>query len=273
MNPRAPGQNVWGWVTRPTAAFIWLFTAFFCFFVVQAIFQLAQSATVTTFNELFGLSIAGIQANRFWQLVSYGFLHQDILHLLLNGFLLYLVAYEVEDQIGIKNSILLFMSGIITGGLLWLGAEHFRSEHSNAILMGSSGGVYAMIFGFIMMFPERPIAILGGLRAKYIGIILTAIAFYFIVFPSSSVAHMAHLGGIFAGILFVKILSYQWRVDMPLYRRSQPNQSRRRERTVSRTEFINKKVDPILEKIAEHGMDSLSEEERRILDEAHHRLR
>jgi membrane associated rhomboid family serine protease len=271
MNPRAPTQNVWGWTTRPTAAFIWLFTAFFCFFVVQSIFQLAQEAPVTTFNELFGLSIAGIQMGHVWQVLSYGFLHQDILHLLLNGFLLYLVAYEVEDQIGIKNSMLLFLTGILCGGLLWLGAEHFRPHQSSTILMGSSGGVYAMIFGFIAMFPERPITILGGLRTKYIGMILTAIAVYFIIFPSSNVAHMAHLGGIMAGIVFIKVLSIQWRVEIPSYRRRHLR-ARLNTRQISRTEFMNKKVDPILEKIALQGMESLSPEERRILDEAHNRL-
>src|SRR3989344_1544509 len=216
MNTQATGQNVWGWITRPTAVFIWLFTAFLCVFLVQTIFQLAQAVPVTTFNDLFGLSIAGIQTGHVWQLLSYGFLHQEILHLLLNGFLLYLVAYEVEDQIGIKNSLLLFFSGILAGGLLWLGAEHFRSEHSTTILMGSSGGVYAMIFGFITMFPERPIALLGGMRAKFLGMILTAIAIYFIVFPSNTVAHMAHLGGILAGIAYLKILTYQWRVDLAI---------------------------------------------------------
>jgi rhomboid family protein len=273
MNSRTPYQNVWGWVTRPTPGFIWLFTAFLCVFVVQSIFQLAQAVQVTTFNEMFALSIAGIQKGYVWQLFSYGFLHQDIMHLLLNAFLLYLVAYEVEYQIGVRHFVGLFLSGIFMGGILWLGAEHLKGGTATPLLMGCSGGVFAMIFGFITMFPERPIALLGGLRAKYLGIILTAIAIYFIVFPSNTVAHMAHLGGILAGIAYLKILSYQWRVDVSLSSRKTGSHSRRRaERTISRTEFINQKVDPILDKIAQKGLSSLNEEERRILDEARERL-
>lgn len=273
MVSRTPYHNVWGWVTRPTPGFIWLFTAFLCVFVVQSIFQLAQSVPVTTFNEMFGLSIAGIQKGYVWQLLSYGFLHQDIMHLLLNVFLLYLVAYEVEYQIGVKHFICLFLTGILAGGLLWLGAEHLKGgNNTTLVMMGCSGGVFATIFGFITMFPERPIGLLGGLKAKYLGVVLTTIAIYFIIFPSNTVAHMAHLGGILAGIAYLKILSYQWRVDIGISPRKTGSGRRRTERSVSRTEFINEKVDPILDKIAEKGMSSLNDEERRILDEARERL-
>jgi len=273
MVPRTPYQNVWGWVTRPTPGFIWLFTAFLCVFVVQSIFQLAQAVQVTTFNEMFALSISGIQKGYLWQLLSYGFLHQDIMHLLLNSFLLYLVAYEVEYQVGVRHFLGIFLTGILAGGLLWLGAEHLKAGNPTMVMMGCSGGVFAVIFGFITMFPERPIGLLGGLRAKYLGMILTAIAIYFVVFPTNSVAHMAHLGGILAGIAYLKILSFQWRVDLAISpRRSQNGSRRRMERAISRTEFINQKVDPILDKIAEKGMSSLSDEERRILDEARERL-
>ena len=273
MVSRTPYQNVWGWVTRPTPGFIWLFTAFLSVFVVQSIFQLAQAVPVTTFNEMFALSISGIQKGYIWQLLSYGFLHQDIMHLLLNAFLLYLVAYEVEYQIGVRHFLCVFLTGILTGGLLWLGAEHLKVGNPTLVMMGCSGGVFAVIFGFITMFPERPIGLLGGLRAKYLGIILTAIAIYFIVLPSNTVAHMAHLGGILAGIAYLKILSTQWRVDPALSPRRTGSGSRRRiERSISRTEFINEKVDPILDKIAEKGLSSLSDEERRILDEARERL-
>jgi len=273
MVSRTPYQNVWGWVTRPTPGFIWLFTAFLCVFVVQSIFQLAQAVPVTTFNEMFALSIAGIQKGYVWQLLTYGFLHQDIMHLLLNSFLLYLVAYEVEYQIGVRHFVFLFLTGILAGALLWIGAEHLKGENPSLVLMGCSGGVFAAIFGFITMFPERPIGLLGGLKAKWLGVILTAIAIYFIIFPSNSVAHMAHLGGILAGIAYLKILSYQWRVDVNISPRKTGASSRRKlERSVSRTEFIHQKVDPILDKIAQQGMASLSPEERRILDEARERL-
>ena len=273
MVSRTPYQSVWGWVTRPTPGFIWLFTAFLCVFVVQSIFQLAQAVPVTTFNEMFALSIAGIQKGYVWQLLTYGFLHQDIMHLLLNSFLLYLVAYEVEYQIGVRHFVFLFLTGILAGALLWIGAEHLKGENPSLVLMGCSGGVFAAIFGFITMFPERPIGLLGGLKAKWLGVVLTAIAIYFIIFPSNSVAHMAHLGGILAGIAYLKILSYQWRVDVNISPRKTGASSRRKlERSVSRTEFIHQKVDPILDKIAQQGMASLSPEERRILDEARERL-
>ena len=275
MVSRSPYENFWGWVTRPTTGFRFLFFSFTAVFLVQMIFQYVQSSQLTTFNEFFSLSVAGIQKGNVWQLLSYGLLHQDIMHFLLNVFLLYVFAYEVEYQLGLKHFLFLFFIGIATGGALWLGAEHFKTGHTTTILMGSSGGVFGIIFAFITMFPERPVAVLGGLRAKHLGMILTAIAIYFIIFPSDNVAHMAHLGGIFAGITYVKILCYHWRAQIPVSpTRVQlvTSEHRHGERVVSRTEFIHTKVDPILEKIAEKGLESLSEDERRILDEAHDRL-
>lgn len=273
MVPRLPYQNLWGWTTRPTPAFRWLFLTFLGVFLVQTIFQFAQSVPTTTFNQFFALSLPGIQHGYIWQLATYGFLHQDIMHFLVNSFLLYIVAYEVEYQIGLKNFLLLFMTGIFAGGILWLACEHLRSPYSATLLMGSSGGVFAMIFGFIAMFPERPIGLLAGLKAKFLGMILTAIAVYFIAFPSNNVAHMAHLGGIIAGIAYVKILMYHWRTPPPTALHRRPELvGHRTQRMISRTEFINTKVDPILEKIAQQGIESLTPEERKILDEAHDRL-
>lgn len=273
MALQTTNQNVWGWTTRPTSGFWWLFFSLLGIFIIQTIFQLAQHVHFTTFNEFFGLNLSTIREGHVWQLVSYGFLHQDILHFLLSLFLLYLVSYEVEYEIGIKNFFFLFFTGVLTGGILWLGTEYFRTEHSRVFLMGPGGGIFALIFGFIFMFPDRPMGLLFGLRTKHLGIILTAVVIYFSVFQPSNFANAAQLGGILTGIIYLKILSRQWNIEGPF--QAEPGSTAGvpiKKRVTSRTEYINTKVDPVLEKIQKQGVESLTEDEKKILDEARHRL-
>jgi hypothetical protein len=128
------------------------------------------------------------------------------------------------------------------------------------------------------------------LRAKYLLYIEGAIALFFTLVPSDpSIAHAAHLGGILFGVAYVRWglnLSQSWAEWRPLQRKMRsermikaatvkPSLSKLRRRPnpedaqdLPSEEFISKQVDPILEKISAHGIQSLTEQERAILQAA-----
>jgi len=110
-----------------------------------------------------------------------------------------------------------------------------------------------------------------------------------ILFPGLAgqlVANDAHLGGMLTGILFIRYASsWEW----PQFRRSAPpprrlirvpsqkssawGQARRSEdEDLPAAEFLSKEVDPILDKISAHGIQSLTERERRILEAAREKM-
>jgi hypothetical protein len=106
----------------------------------------------------------------------------------------------------------------------------------------------------------------------------------------SDISHFAHLGGAMAGWWFVRLLGYGGppvTYERMWHERQRTEEARafagvpRRKRAarvaeepaatlppVSTREFIEQEIDPLLDKIAEHGLDSLSSEERDLLDRA-----
>jgi hypothetical protein len=114
--------------------------------------------------------------------------------------------------------------------------------------------------------------------------ITAAISFFFTIVPSGrggSIAHAAHLGGLLAGVLWVKLGWHHHFVEFPLvnlFQRFKSPQTRRaseppgRIDTSSADEFLQTEVDPILEKISAKGLQSLTARERQILEAAREKI-
>jgi hypothetical protein len=135
------------------------------------------------------------------------------------------------------------------------------------------------VIAFATLFPDREITLLVffilpvTLKAKYMALI--AIAFDIAPLLAGAdvgVAHLAHLGGMLVGYLYIKQLGYgtppRWlltlqRVGAALTPRWRPHPS-----DLSPDEYMRDVVNPILDKIAREGMQSLTRRERRILESA-----
>jgi hypothetical protein len=139
-----------------------------------------------------------------------------------------------------------------------------------------------------MINPHNTIMVFGILPMRAIWFVVAAglISFYLmIVGAGGGIAHAAHLGGLLFGVAYVKwFLNNDWRFPKFQFRKA----PRKRElvsapagpfwkkaKTVDVDEeplpsgdFITKEVDPILDKISAHGMQSLTDREKRILEAA-----
>jgi hypothetical protein len=86
------------------------------------------------------------------------------------------------------------------------------------------------------------------------------------------VAHLAHIGGAAFGYLYIKQLGYGttprwllWLQDITARLKPRPRPT---PRNMTSEEFIRQEIDPILDKIAREGMQSLNRRERKILESA-----
>jgi hypothetical protein len=154
--------------------------------------------------------------------------------------------------------------------------------------VGASAGVYGLIAAFASMFPDRILSILVffvfpvHMRAKYLLLLACLSTLIGIAFPLDNVAHLAHLGGILTGMAYVKHgLDWQWPRWRLKPRRSIPRLVRAGgtksngwspEEDLSPGEYLSQEVDPILEKISAHGIQSLTEKERKTLERARDRM-
>jgi membrane associated rhomboid family serine protease len=263
-----------GWIGQfgsVTHFLIWITAAVF---VVQLVAMLFRWNVM---EELFALSAAQLRRGFVWQPVTYMFLHADLWHILFNLLFLWFFGREVEYFIGPKYFTRLYFLGGLAGAALWLAFNW----NSPVPVLGASAAVLACVIAFATLFPERELTLLlffiipVTLKAKYLAIIAVAIDLIpLLTHQSSNVAHLAHLGGALLGYVYIKSLGYGRTPRWLLWWQNATQVFQRRPRTnrppprLSREEFIREQIDPILEKISREGMQSLTREERKILESA-----
>jgi len=266
--------------------------------VLTVVFALQQIDYVYArigLDSLFALSVDGLRRGFVWQLLTFQFLHAGLLHLAFNLLALWFFGRPVEARLGTANFLKVYFAGGILGGLLqtalaWILPQYFGV----ASVVGASAGICALIAAFALMEPEAMIIlIVFPLKAKYLLWIETGIALFFTLVPArSGVAHAAHLGGIIAGFAFIRWSLYDYSPSFnwhPLR-----NRARRRQLVKAATvkpgfwrtkgsgipkaeqiepeEFISREVDPILDKISAHGIQSLTPREKQILQAARSKM-
>jgi membrane associated rhomboid family serine protease len=248
-------------------------------------------------NEYLALSLQGIKRGFVWQLLTFQFLHAGILHLLFNCIALFSFGRAVEATIDKPRFLTLyFLSGII-GGLFQVLLAWIAPAYFGGSVVGASAGIFGVVAAFAILAPEQVITMFlffvipVNMRAKWLlygSLILSVLGIVFSKAIGANVAHGAHLGGILTGMAFIK---FSGRLPERLW---SPFQSQRRKRELIRSvsikipkwpqahvenprelsgeEFISREVDPILDKISQHGIQSLTERERKILEAARNKM-
>lgn len=249
--------------------------------------------------RLFALSPEGLRSGHLWTPLTYALLHGSLTHLLLNGLGLFFLGRALQDEIGEVRLAQLTIFAAVLGAFSWAGVNFQRGGN----LLGASGVAMAYLGVFACLHPRRPITLLLffilpvtilpiWMAAIFGGIDLLGLLFKELPHNGSlyGVAHSAHLGGLVAGWLFHRFVlapapSGRTSVEAPAWvkRRADrpppnysvnlpptPNERTARPETPSQpgSAAIRAEVDRILDKINLHGFGSLTDSERRTLDEA-----
>jgi membrane associated rhomboid family serine protease len=241
--------------------------------------------------EYFALTPNTLGKGWIWQLVTFNFLHAPFgqggfFHILFNCWAIWVFGKGVEEAIGPRKLFALFLSTGIAGGLFQALGAIVLPSHFGGAAVGASGGVFGLIAAFAALFPARQLTMLlffiipVTITAKFLLIFSGLVALFGILIPTGGVAHGAHLGGLLAGLAFVRWgLDVDWKMPrIHLFRKPKVFVHHRPSSTwptqqISKAdlpsdEFISKEVDPILDKISAHGIQSLTERERKILEAA-----
>lgn len=260
-------------------------------FVLQ---QTLEFYTNLPLEVYFYLSKEGIANGYVFQLVSYQFFHGGLIHLLGNLLAIYFFGRALEEVLGAKDFLMLYFTGGVVGGLFQISLAWAFSDTFDGYVVGASAPAFALVVAFAQMFPDRIITLLVffvipvSFRAQTLFWIALGLSIFGIVIPTSNVAHGAHLGGIVVGLAYVHfVIRNSWRFTLPSFARVTPSRAKARmgspsswsgssrasdEPRPSKGDFISKEIDPILEKISEHGIHSLTEKERQILESARNRM-
>jgi membrane associated rhomboid family serine protease len=145
-----------------------------------------------------------------WQIASYLFVHNDIVHLLFNMLIVWMFGVDLERRWGAAAFTKFYFICGIGAGLTVLGVSLLPFEPTRAIYavstIGASGACYGLLMAWALIFPTREILLffLFPMQARYAVLIFGAIAFFSGVSAGGTIAHFAHLGGLVVGYLYLK---------------------------------------------------------------------
>ena len=262
------------WPPVRPAAWMALVGANVGFFIAQTMLNAAVRGPGPGMAEdWLGLSAAGIASGRVWQFFSYSFLHGGVWHLLANMLMLCFAGREVEAILGPRHFLAIYFGGGLLGGL-----SQWVFTPLDVPLLGASACVLAVLIAFTTILPELEMTLLlfyvvpVRMRAKHLAMATVGLSVLFLVTHKfSMIGHWAHLGGCLFGWLYVKQLGYGNPLRIQKYLFEKRQQAERIER-MSPQQFISEEIDPILDKIARDGIQSLTRSERRTLEKGREKI-
>ncbi len=267
--------------------------------IICVVFLLQQALQVDPgwMAEWLEASPEGIfRHGRIWQLLTATFLHAGLLHILLNMWFLWLVGREMESLYGSRDFLAFYLAAAVVSTLGWAAIQAFQPGPH--YMLGASGAVMAVLTLFTLFYPKREILFF------FIPMPMWAVLGIYLVFPLISererlgVAYQSHLAGALFALAYKQFdLRFSKLVpgglgrprlrifssvpaDQPRARpagsswtASEGHSPRSSSVSVLPEEQLDARLDEVLAKIAREGRGGLTDEERRVLEEASRRAR
>lgn len=131
-----------------------------------------------------------IHAGQWWRLLTAGFLHGGILHLLMNSWVLFDLGAQTEENYGTNRYLVFYFVSTVTGfyaSYLWL---------PNTPSVGSSAGIFGLLGAMIALGVRDRSSYGAAIRAHYVqwGIYALLLSALF-----SATDNAAHIGGLAGG--------------------------------------------------------------------------
>ena len=206
-----------------------------------------------------------------WSLITYGFLHGSFSHLFWNMIMLFYFGNILANYFGDKRLLNVFFNGILFGGIIYIVSYNLFPVFTgiSSKMIGSSAGVMAILFYITSYNPNHTIRFFFiNIKLLYIAVFLLLMDIIQIPVENSG-GHIAHLGGALTGYLMFR--SFKGIDFVDVYSKLTTrniNKKKNRKKSFSNSNFDQKKIDSILDKISESGYESLTKEEKNYLFKA-----
>lgn len=237
-----------------------------------------------------------------YTLITYFFTHEGFWHILFNMLFLYWFGRILQEFLGDRRLVALYVLGGLAGGLFYFLLYNvlppLQPVRPVTMLLGASASVYAIVVGAATLRPTYTVhlLLLGPVQIRWIAVFFVLLSFIEIGSANTG-GNFAHLGGSLMGYLYIKslqkgtdlgawitfILDKAGRLFSPKPRlkvHRPPLEKVRTHNTARRAANENQgassslqdEIDRILDKISEQGYDSLTPEEKQKLWDASRNL-
>jgi len=140
-----------------------------------------------------------------WQLITYAFLHGNLLHIFFNMFALFMFGRSLELYWGGRRLVMFYLVCVLTAALTQLAVQGASGEQEE--VLGASGGVFGVLLAFAWYFPRQPLFVIPipiPIPAWLFVTVYAAIELFSgLARTQQGVAHFAHLGGMLGGALCI----------------------------------------------------------------------
>jgi rhomboid protease GluP len=193
--------------TTPLATYA-LLAAFAIMFVVELAWAVAPgsgvSPSIGTLIGLGGLSHQAVEDGEWWRMLTCAFLHGDPMHLLFNGVAMYMAGGVLENLVGRRWMLALFVIGALGGS-----AASMAVNDANIVSVGASGAIMGLLAAAMVASLRLP----RGPRMQILvslGQILIPSLLPLATHAGGKIDYGAHLGGAIAGAIAGGILLLTW---------------------------------------------------------------
>jgi membrane associated rhomboid family serine protease len=223
----------------------------------------------------------GFLVIQLWRFVTFQFLHANITHLLFNMFGLWVFGGMVEQYLGSKRYAAFYLTCGIFGAVSYLILNllgNLTSWHLPGVLpaslytplLGASAGVFGVIMASAFIAPNAMVVLLFPpipLKLKWMAYGYVVLALFNLLSGGRNAGgDAAHIGGAIAGAFFIRnahLLRDFFEVFGPGGRSGRS----------PRGDIPQGEVDRILRKVAQQGLRSLTDSDKRTLQRASERMK
>jgi membrane associated rhomboid family serine protease len=146
-----------------------------------------------------------LRRRQYATIVTSGFVHADLPHLIFNMVTFYFFAFPLEKQIGSLRFALLYFLGLVVSDL----GTYFKHRNDQGYAsLGASGAISAVLFAAIVYFPWMKLFIIPiplPIPAPLFGVAYVAYSWWSAKQARGRINHDAHLGGALFGVVFVAL--------------------------------------------------------------------
>ncbi len=158
-------------------------------------------------NQLTCHPYSVVHQGKWYMLISSGFLHADMNHLIFNAISYFFFALPLERIIGPEAFLLVFLGSMVLSDVPSLIRHHNDPAYRS---VGASGGVTGVIFSYILFEPNSKIFLFLipiGIPAYIFAILYMAYSFYADRFGQDYINHSAHIWGGISGAAITILLN------------------------------------------------------------------
>lgn len=225
----------------------------------------------------------GFQRLEVWRLITFQFLHspQSIWHLGMNMFGLWIFGPMVEQYLGGKKYLAFYLVCGLAGGAMFVFLNllgeytpiNILSDGFKTPLVGASAGVFGIIVACAHIAPNQTVQLLFPpipMKLKFFAYGYVGLALFQLLNGSHNAGgEAAHMGGAIAGFYFIRnshhLLDF---FDIFGDSRSKFPKAKSKKQRQPRGVPSTEEVDRILSKVANEGLGSLTDKEKKTLNNA-----